>query len=136
MKLSRNFVLAVTSSLLAASSLAADGVKVALRLESNGELLGAPVLIAKFGERAAIQTRDDGTNYRIELVAQDAGATVDITLKLYLDEGDGMKLVSEPRIVSQFDTTSSFYVISPNEIRLSAKSCTHASRDLTLPESV
>lgn len=107
MKLSRNLVLAVASSLLAVSSFAADGVKVALRLESNGELLGTPVLIAKFGERAAIQTRGDASSYRIELVAQDAGATVDISFKLYLDEGDGMKLVSEPRIVSQFDTTSS-----------------------------
>lgn len=107
MKVLRNLAFAAASSLLAASSFAADGVKVALRLESNGELLGTPVLIARLGERASIQTRGDGTNYRVEMVAQGGGVNADIAFKIYLDEGDGMKLVAEPRLVSQFDTESS-----------------------------
>lgn len=106
MKISRNVAIAVVSSLLAASSFAEGGVRVALRLESNGELLGTPVLIAKFGERAAIQSRGDGDNYRIEMVAQGGGVVADISFKIYIDEGEGLKLVGEPRLVSQFDTKS------------------------------
>ncbi len=106
MNISKRIAIAVTSSLLAASSFAADGVKVALRLENNGKLLATPVLVTKFGERASVQMGGDGTGFRIELLAQDAGAAADIAFKLYLDEGNGMTLVSEPRIVSGFDTKS------------------------------
>ena len=104
----KNLAIAIAGSLLAASSFAADGVKVALRLESNGKLLGTPVLMTNFGARASVETRGDGNHYRIELVAKDAGEAADIAFKLFVDEGSGLKLVSEPRMVSRFDTQASF----------------------------
>ena len=104
----KNLAIAIASSLLAASSFAADGVKVALRLESNGKLLGTPVLMTNFGARASVETRGDGNHYRIEQVAKDAGEAADIAFKLFVDEGSGLKLVSEPRMVSRFDTQASF----------------------------
>ena len=107
MKISRNLAIAIIGGMLTASSFAADGVKLAFRLESNGKLLGTPLLTTNFGERASVQTKGDGRGYRIETLTQDTGATVDIALKLFVDEGEGMKLVSEPRLLSPFDTMSS-----------------------------
>ena len=104
----KSLAIAITSSLLAASSFAADGVKVALRLESNGKLLGTPVLMTNFGTPASVEVRGDGSHYRIELVAKDAGDAADIEFKLFVDEGTGLKLVSDPRMVSRFDTQASF----------------------------
>ena len=110
----KNLAIAITGSLLAASSFAADGVKVALRLESNGKLLGTPVLMTNFGARASVETRGDGNHYRIELVAKDADDAADIAFKLFVDEGRGLKLVSEPRIVSRYDTQASVAQTSKN----------------------
>ena len=104
----KSLAIAITSSLLAASSFAADGVKVALRLESNGKLLGTPVLMTNFGTPASVEVRGDGSHYRIELVAKDAGDAADIEFKLFVDEGTGLRLVSDPRMVSRFDTQASF----------------------------
>lgn len=107
MSIAKRGLFALTTLMLAASCMAADGLKIALKLERDGDTIASPSLWTTFGTSASIQADN---HFKIEMVAHDQGSVADLSFKLYLNDGEGLKLIAEPRLLTEFGTKAAFSI--------------------------
>lgn len=94
---------ALATALIPPAGAHADGIRVAMQLEIDGQRVAAPAVWVASGTQTEVELPH---RLKIALMPTDVDGRADIRCQVYADEGFGHRLIASPRMLVQYDRRS------------------------------